>query len=253
MRNLLCDCHGYCTSDHDDIKDDKEAENLVDWKPDVEPPINSAAPCPFLKIEHCCCSRSWPSYWWQWWQWCNKNKHIKQVWRWWLHRTAGPRQGSGSPRPGPPRSEEKDWKTLITNYRQTIIHRKHISICWGDIIHKWKGRKVSVWHNGTEDKRAETNLTFFKLDLDINLPINPRFAWLDKVQWNEQWARHNQIQLKKSFAILTWTCQNVSLAWLAEFETKDQIGQNLSISAKLILSLQMEQRDLFRQSLHGKG
>ena len=82
---------------------------------------------------------------------------------------------------------------LQTNNR----HRKHISICWGDIIHKWKGRKVSVWHNGTEDKRAETNLTFFKLDLDINLPINPRFAWLDKVQWNEQWARHNKISIKK--------------------------------------------------------
>ena len=52
---------------------------------------------------------------------------------------------------------------------------------------------------------------------------------------------------------MNWTCQNVSLAWLAGFGTKDQIGQNLSISAKLILSLQMEQRDLFRQSLHGKG
>ena len=28
-------------------------------------------------------------------------------WRWWLHRTAGPRQGSSSPRPGPPRSEQE--------------------------------------------------------------------------------------------------------------------------------------------------
>ena len=29
-------------------------------------------------------------------------------------------------------------------------------------------------------------LDLFKLDLDINLPINPRFARLDKVQCNEQ-------------------------------------------------------------------
>ena len=48
--------------------------------------------------------------WWCW-QYDDGDKGIDKYgdWRWWLHRTAGPRQGSSWPRPGPPRSEqEKD-------------------------------------------------------------------------------------------------------------------------------------------------